>query len=104
MGTVLRWERLRRDPTDKSEIVTWRAKVPGGWLVSVWGLRPKPDAKGTTLPDGSNWGGGLTFYPDGKDEWKADIDSADDATTQPEGMTPGETAAAVAHIAREIRR
>lgn len=36
-----------------------RAKVPGGWLVSV---RQKP------YPDGA--GSGITFYPDAKHQWQ----------------------------------
>ncbi|HBY61811.1 MAG TPA: hypothetical protein DEH78_18475 [Solibacterales bacterium] len=44
----LRWERLR-----SSGLETMRAKVPGGWLVSV----------------GSGAGRGVTFYPDAAWSW-----------------------------------
>jgi hypothetical protein len=57
----LTWEELARD--DDSDIVTWRAKVPGGWLVTVWAARDHANATGAARPGGSNWGGGLTFVP-----------------------------------------
>lgn len=55
------WQELARDPNDTSDIVTYRARVPGGWLVSVWSATAKPNATGKQIEGGSNWGGGLTF-------------------------------------------
>lgn len=72
----LRWELLKRD-NDKSEIVTWRARVPGGWLVSVWAVQSKADGGGATIPGGSNWGGGLTFLPDPDQKpWDVEIEES----------------------------
>jgi hypothetical protein len=59
----LLWKQLASG-NDDSDIVTWRARVPGGWLVSVWAARTQADATGQTpLSGGSNWGGGVTFVP-----------------------------------------
>ncbi|MBK9002177.1 MAG: hypothetical protein IPM35_41180 [Myxococcales bacterium] len=41
---------------------TYRAKVPQGWLVSVWAGDEKTQ----------RWGGGLTFIPDPKHTWEAE--------------------------------
>jgi hypothetical protein len=43
----LHWEKL------KSNIATWRSKVPGGWL----------------LMSSNGYGGGITFYPDANHDW-----------------------------------
>lgn len=65
----LEWKQVKREP-DGSDIVTWRAKVPGGWLVSVWAAMPQANAGGKApVPGGSNWGGGLTFMPDHANPW-----------------------------------
>jgi hypothetical protein len=67
----LRWEQLARD-NDNSDIVTWRAKVPGGWLISVWAAKAEADGGGKTpMPGGSNWGGGLTFMAAA--EWDVEL-------------------------------
>lgn len=52
------------------EIDTWRAKVPGGWLVTVWGKRLGQAAKGPSVRGGTNWGGGVTFVPDPTYGWE----------------------------------
>jgi len=64
----LEWKQVKREP-DGSDIVTWRAKVPGGWLVSVWAAASRANAAGTHVPGGSNWGGGVTFVPDHPNPW-----------------------------------
>jgi hypothetical protein len=42
---------------------TYRAKVTGGWLVSVWAGDEKKHGLG----------GGITFMPDPLHEWKVDL-------------------------------
>lgn len=61
MAKKLIWERLDNAWPGKvvPEGYTYRAKVPGGWLVSVWAGDEKMQV----------WGGGLTFVPDDKHEW-----------------------------------
>lgn len=69
MATLI-WKQLAR-ANDNSDIVTWRVKVNGGWLVSIWAAKPQADAGGKSrIPGGSNWGGGLTFVPG--DVWEVD--------------------------------
>ncbi len=46
---MLKWEKLATDYS----CPVYRAKVPGGWLVSISGYE----------------GEGLTFYPDPSHEW-----------------------------------
>lgn len=67
------WQQLARDPNDKSDIVTYRARVPGGWLVSVWAARAKEDGTGKPIEGGANWGGGLTFMEGSETEWDDEI-------------------------------
>jgi len=67
----MEWEEVKRED-DGSDIVTWRAKVPGGWLVSVWAQKTNEDGTGNDVPGGANWGGGLTFLPDDKYLWNPD--------------------------------
>ena len=43
----LHWEKLNSNAT------TYRTKVPGGWLINIR----------------TDYGGGVTFYPDAKHEW-----------------------------------
>lgn len=60
------WERIEdlwKDDS-KPEGYTYRAKVPGGWLVSVWAGDEKKQQHG----------GGLTFYPDPNNEWFRAVD------------------------------
>jgi hypothetical protein len=60
----LEWKRVddHWDDSSKPEGYTYRAKVPGGWLVSVWAGSDKKQA----------FGGGMTFLPDPTYGW-ADI-------------------------------
>lgn len=62
MAAPLAWQRIKETydgaPEEKNRNpdrgFTYRAKVPGGWLVGVWAGEDKNQA----------WGGGLTFVPD----------------------------------------
>ncbi|MGK3966619.1 hypothetical protein WMF01_39205 [Sorangium sp. So ce1667] len=66
----LTWKLIPTDNSNNNDIETWRAEIPGGWLVSVWAARDRANATGTPVPGGSNWGGGVTFVPDpGHDKW-----------------------------------
>lgn len=67
------WERVC-PAEDGSHIVTWRAKVPGGWLVSAWAQRAS-EVEGaeaeTGIPHG---GGGITFLPDHLHTWEIETE------------------------------
>lgn len=60
------WEKLNDHWNDKSlpEGHTYRAQIPGGWLVSVW-AGPKLNQQS---------GGGLTFVPDAGHLWDAELE------------------------------
>ena len=60
MGRLI-WNRIEEEwKTDaKPGGYTYRAKVPGGWLVSVWAGSEKEQ----------KWGGGLTFIHDPDYTW-----------------------------------
>jgi hypothetical protein len=61
----LEWELIQETystPSSRPDGFTYRAKVPGGWLVSVWA--------GSDQKHG--WGGGLTFYPEPAHAWDAE--------------------------------
>ena len=62
----LAWIRIHDEWRDESKPqgYTYRAKVPGGWLVSVWA----GDAKK------HQHGGGLTFYPDPEYRWTNEVE------------------------------
>ena len=67
MPKTLDWVLLEEtyDPVQpKPDGFTYRARVPGGWLVSVWA--------GTMEKHGM--GGGLTFLPDPDDKWDSLVD------------------------------
>lgn len=65
---TLLWERIRDSWNwGNPEGYTYRAKVRGGWLVSVW-AGDKKDQR---------WGGGLTFMPDAKHEWDVAVPKAE---------------------------
>ena len=48
---------------------TFRAAVPGGWLVAIWAGEDKKNACA------DRWGGGLTFVPDPDHAWDPDEDN-----------------------------
>ena len=53
--------------TPGSRGYTYAAKVPGGWLISVWaGDKINPKDKNDR---NDAFGGGLTFYPDPNHTW-----------------------------------
>ena len=58
----LHWELLQETYSVESrpDGFTYRAKVPGGWLVAVWAGEPGEHALG----------GGLTFVPDPTHSWE----------------------------------
>lgn len=62
----LTWQRISDDWEDPSlpEGYTYRAKVHGGWLVSVWAGSVKEQ----------KWGGGLTFLPDPENNWESMVE------------------------------
>jgi hypothetical protein len=62
---LLKWERVQEMWSDENcpKYSTWRAQVPGGWLVTVWaGDDPKTHLHVN--------GGGLTFVPDPEHSWQ----------------------------------
>lgn len=63
----MRWEKIADETTDPNakHHETYRAAVPGGWLVAVWTWDKKP-------PPADIWGGGLTFVPDPSHAWVVD--------------------------------
>jgi hypothetical protein len=72
MAKPLEWRRIKEtydgDDEEKStrddKGFTYRAKVPGGWLVGVWAGKDKNHA----------WGGGLTFIADPTHEaWEVEM-------------------------------
>jgi len=78
MFKKLKWERVDTDPSGipHEEMETYRAAVPGGWLVTVWAdvLDTKTaNRRGNQIPPG-HWGGGLTFVPDPEHKWAADVE------------------------------
>jgi hypothetical protein len=68
MAKLLEWKRIKNRWPGRTvpmpEGYTYRAEVPGGWLVSVWAGDEKMQV----------WGGGLTFVPDANHEWKVKED------------------------------
>jgi len=72
MEQKLKWERVEetlargRQPTSHG---TFRAAVPGGWLVAIWS-----DGAGQ---HGNAWGGGLAFVPDPDHHWLGGEKGAD---------------------------
>lgn len=68
----LKWVRVKETYGGKDAPMcsTYRARVPGGWLVSVWAGR---DPSGTyTAIDFHTWGGGVTFVSDPEHRWELD--------------------------------
>lgn len=65
MPEKLDWRLIKESYSNSSakpQGYTYRARVPGGWLVSVWAGEDKKHG----------WGGGLTFVPD--PGWTWDVD------------------------------
>jgi hypothetical protein len=65
MKTKLEWQLVAETynpPTDKHDGFTYRATIPGGWLVAVWSGKPADQ----------RWGGGATFVPDPEHRWILD--------------------------------
>jgi hypothetical protein len=62
---TLTWNRVQEHWNDPSipEGYTYRAKVPGGWLVSTWAGDPIKQ----------QYGGGVTFLPDKDYAWEKEV-------------------------------
>lgn len=61
MFDELAWKSVPETYSGQREesFATYRAAVPGGWLVAVW----------ATEKGNRKWGGGLTFVPDPEHRW-----------------------------------
>ena len=74
MTSRLEWVRI--DETYDGERVpgrsTYRAKVPGGWLLSVWTTAPQEPAEVGLEPGISLRAGGMTFVHDPMHSWVLD--------------------------------
>jgi hypothetical protein len=81
---TLEWEAIEetydppQHPPNSYQGYTYRAPVPGGWLVAIWAGKDDFDHA---------WGGGLTFVPDPKHEWKVAIRPLRNRP-KPSGPTP----------------
>lgn len=66
---MLKWEEVPESKHDAMPAghMTFRARVPGGWLVSVWAGDDKENA-GTV----GKWGGGVAFVIDPQHAWTID--------------------------------
>lgn len=72
MANQLEWKRVSEvyDGKDTPTCSTYRAKVPGGWLVTVWAA-PTTD-KTNEDTNRQTFGGGATFVPDPTHGWVLD--------------------------------
>jgi hypothetical protein len=63
---TLQWQAIeetydgKHEPPNSYRGYTYRAWVPGGWLVAIWAGDSDADHA---------WGGGLTFVPDPERKW-----------------------------------
>lgn len=75
MFKKLKWERIgveKGSDIHPEYMETYRAAVPGGWLVTVWAdIHDKKAAAKNQTPEiaPGHWGGGLTFVPDSEHRW-----------------------------------
>ena len=66
MGKRLDWKRLAQDWSGAAEhCSTWRAQIPGGWLVSCW--------SGHKEPSNEHRYPSVTFVPDPGHDWDAEL-------------------------------
>lgn len=65
----LEWKRISEtyDGDATPSCSTYRAKVPGGWLVAVWSAQGS-----STNTSKHTYGGGVTFVPDAIGLWVID--------------------------------
>lgn len=72
MANQLEWKRVREvyDNKDTPTCSTYRARVPGGWLVAIWAA-PTTDKKNSDT-NTHTFGGGVAFVPDPTDAWALD--------------------------------
>ena len=71
MTTKLEWTRIQETYGDKEwpACSTYRARVPGGWLVTIWAA-PKPRAQDAADTATQTFAGGITFVPDPAHAWE----------------------------------
>jgi hypothetical protein len=64
MANQLEWKRMTEvyDGKNVPTCSTYRAKVPGGWLIAIW-AGPTTDKKNENT-NMQTFGGGVTFVPD----------------------------------------
>ena len=71
MNGTLEWTRIKElyAQSDTPACSTYRAKVPGGWLVAIWAA---PDAAPRSSADTNKhtFGGGVAFVPDPTHGWQ----------------------------------
>lgn len=75
MANQLEWTRVQEVYGDKTKVdtptcSTYRAEVPGGWLVAIWSA-PAATPKNVDT-NKHTFAGGLTFVPDPTHAWKLD--------------------------------
>jgi hypothetical protein len=61
------WRFLSQGPEDAD---TYRAEVPGGWLICVHETKEETSRTQQAIRRGIGIGAGVTFVPDPKHEWK----------------------------------
>jgi hypothetical protein len=66
---MIRWEPLRQTGAPEGN-KTYRAAVPGGWLVCVYDREEKTSRRLDSVGHGIGVGTGVTFVPDPRHEWK----------------------------------
>jgi hypothetical protein len=74
MANQLEWKRIKEVYGDKKEDTptcsTYRAQVPGGWLVSVWAA--PNTARGNAETNKHTFAGSVAFVPDPTHGWTLD--------------------------------
>ena len=73
MNNKLAWIRVQEVYSDKvtPACSTYRAEVPGGWLVAIWAA-PNAGVRGSGDTNKQTFGGGVAFVPDPTHVWNLD--------------------------------
>lgn len=73
MTNQLEWTRVQEvyAKADTPACSTYRAKVPGGWLVAIWAA-PNANASTSTDTNKHTFAGGVAFVPDPQHTWLLD--------------------------------